>query len=46
MSEFYQPDYARGFRFDDPAINIELPFSITTLAEKDAKTSKLFVSTD
>ena len=46
MSEFYQPDFARGFRFDDPDINIELPFPITTVAGKDKKMSGTFVSAD
>jgi dTDP-4-dehydrorhamnose 3,5-epimerase len=41
MSEFYQPDYASGFRFDDPTVNIELPFPITTVAQKDAAMSKI-----
>lgn len=35
ISEFHQPQYARGFRYDDPAFDIEFPFPITTVAEKD-----------
>jgi dTDP-4-dehydrorhamnose 3,5-epimerase len=46
MSEFYQPAYARGFRFNDPAFDIQLPFAITTMAERDKKFSDLFVPAD
>jgi dTDP-4-dehydrorhamnose 3,5-epimerase len=35
MTQFHRPEYARGFRFDDPAIKIHLPFAITSIAEKD-----------
>jgi dTDP-4-dehydrorhamnose 3,5-epimerase len=35
ISEFYQPGYARGLRFDDPTFNIRFPFPITAVAEKD-----------
>jgi dTDP-4-dehydrorhamnose 3,5-epimerase len=44
MSEFYQPDHARGFRFDDPAINIRLPFGIAAVAPRDREFSDLFVT--
>lgn len=46
MSEFYQPDHARGFRFDDPAFNIELPFPVTTMAERDRQFADLFAPAD
>lgn len=46
MSEFYQPAYTRGFRVDDPAFDIELPFPITTVAERDMKFSDLIVPAD
>jgi dTDP-4-dehydrorhamnose 3,5-epimerase len=35
MTQFYQPLYARGFRFDDPAIDIQLPFELKVIADKD-----------
>lgn len=34
-SEFYHPEYSRGFRYDDPAFNIELPFAVTNIAPRD-----------
>jgi dTDP-4-dehydrorhamnose 3,5-epimerase len=46
MSEFYQPDHAKGFRYDDPAFDITLPFAITTMAERDRTFSDLFVAAD
>ena len=35
MSEFYNAESARGFRWDDPAFNIELPIDIAVCAERD-----------
>lgn len=35
MTQFYHPESARGFRFDDPAINLHLPFPVEAIAEKD-----------
>ena len=35
MTQYHQPAYARGFRFDDPAFKINLPFEPTVIAEKD-----------
>jgi dTDP-4-dehydrorhamnose 3,5-epimerase len=35
MTQFYSPDHARGFRFDDPAFNIQFPFEIVTLSVRD-----------
>jgi dTDP-4-dehydrorhamnose 3,5-epimerase len=43
MSEFYRPEYAHGFRVNDPAFNIELPFPISIISERDMKYSDLFV---
>lgn len=44
MTEFYQPAYARGVRFNDPAFNIEFPFAISTMSEKDRRYADLLVS--
>ena len=46
MSEFYQPGYDSGFRFDDPAFNIQLPFAITALSKRDAQFSDLLIPAD
>jgi dTDP-4-dehydrorhamnose 3,5-epimerase len=35
MSEFYAPGYARGFRWNDPAFNIEWPYEIHLISERD-----------
>jgi dTDP-4-dehydrorhamnose 3,5-epimerase len=35
MTQYHQPDYARGFRHDDPSFDISLPYKIQTLSEKD-----------
>lgn len=35
MSEFYHPEYSCGFRYDDPAFNIELPFAVTSISPRD-----------
>jgi dTDP-4-dehydrorhamnose 3,5-epimerase len=35
MGEFYVPDAARGFRWNDPAFSIEWPFPPVTMSEKD-----------
>ncbi len=35
MSQFYEPEYAQGVRWDDPAFGIEWPISNPTLSEKD-----------
>jgi dTDP-4-dehydrorhamnose 3,5-epimerase len=37
MSEFYAPECARGFRWNDPAFSITLPAGITVISERDAK---------
>jgi dTDP-4-dehydrorhamnose 3,5-epimerase len=36
MSEFYAPDFARGFRWDDPAFRIEWPAEVKVISERDA----------
>jgi dTDP-4-dehydrorhamnose 3,5-epimerase len=35
ISAPYQPELARGFRYDDPAFAIDWPLSLTTVSEKD-----------
>jgi len=35
MSEFYAPDYARGFRWNDPAFGIEWPIVIGVASDRD-----------
>jgi len=35
MSEFYAPNYARGFRWNDPAFNIVWPEPVRVISEKD-----------
>ena len=36
MSEFYAPEYARGFRWNDPAFKIAWPASPEVVSERDA----------
>lgn len=35
MSEMYMPEFARGVRFDDPALGIDWPFVVTEISRKD-----------
>ena len=35
MSQFYAPDYARGFRWNDPSFNVTWPLSEMIISEKD-----------
>ncbi|MFI5323861.1 MAG: dTDP-4-dehydrorhamnose 3,5-epimerase [Thermodesulfobacteriota bacterium] len=35
MSEFYAPECARGFRWDDPFLGIEWPWEVRVISEKD-----------
>ena len=35
MSEYYNPESSRGFRFDDPSIDISWPLKLTTISQKD-----------
>lgn len=36
MSEFYAPDYGRGFRWNDPAFGIRWPAPVQVISERDA----------
>ncbi len=36
MGEFYAPEYACGFRYDDPLLKIEWPLPVSEISEKDA----------
>jgi dTDP-4-dehydrorhamnose 3,5-epimerase len=36
MSEFYAPDCARGFRWNDPSFKIEWPSPIRVMSDRDA----------
>jgi dTDP-4-dehydrorhamnose 3,5-epimerase len=36
MGEFYQPDAARGFRWNDPAFSLAWPRPVAVIAERDA----------
>lgn len=35
MSQFYQPDSAAGFRYDDPTFGIRWPLAISAISEQD-----------
>lgn len=35
MSEFYAPEYARGFRWNDPSFKIKWPESVNAISERD-----------
>jgi dTDP-4-dehydrorhamnose 3,5-epimerase len=35
MSEFFAPDHARGFRWNDPAFGIEWPADILVISDRD-----------
>jgi dTDP-4-dehydrorhamnose 3,5-epimerase len=35
MSEFYSPDHARGFRWNDPAFGIEWPGDVQVISDRD-----------
>ena len=35
MSEFYHPELARGFRWDDPAFQIRWPATVEVISERD-----------
>ncbi len=36
MSEFYNPQLARGIRYDDPAFNISWPLAVSVISGKDS----------
>ncbi len=35
MSEFYSPECARGFRWNDPAFAIKLPLAVAVISDRD-----------
>jgi dTDP-4-dehydrorhamnose 3,5-epimerase len=35
MTQYHHPEYAKGFRFDDPAFEIPLPFDPVVISRKD-----------
>lgn len=35
MSDFYAPEHARGFRFDDPEVGIRWPLPVSAISERD-----------
>ena len=35
MSEFYSPERARGFRWNDPTFRIRLPLDVTVISDRD-----------
>jgi len=35
ISEFYAPEYARGFRWNDPALGIEWPSEVKIISDRD-----------
>jgi dTDP-4-dehydrorhamnose 3,5-epimerase len=43
MSEYHHAEAALGFRWDDPAFDITLPFQVTTQAERDRNYPDLYV---
>jgi len=45
MSEFYAPECARGFRWNDPAFKIELPLDVTVISERDRSAPDFSIAT-
>ncbi|HMJ67704.1 MAG TPA: dTDP-4-dehydrorhamnose 3,5-epimerase [Cyclobacteriaceae bacterium] len=43
MSQYHHSPAAHGFRWDDPAFDISLPFEVTTQAERDRNYPDLYV---
>jgi dTDP-4-dehydrorhamnose 3,5-epimerase len=43
MTEYHHPEFAFGFRYDDPAFDIRLPFEVTTISEKDKSYPDLYL---
>ena len=37
MSDFYSPESARGFRWNDPFFDIRLPLEVTVISERDQR---------
>ena len=36
MTDYYLPEKAGGFRYNDPAVGIDWPLEVTTINERDA----------
>ena len=36
MSEFYAPNYGRGFRWNDPAFKVKWPDEVRVISNRDA----------
>lgn len=43
MTQYYHPEHAWGFRFDDPAFDIHLPAEVATLSERDRTYPDLYL---
>ena len=43
MTEYHNAESAYGFRWDDPAFDISLPFEVTTQAERDRNYPDLYL---
>src|SRR5688572_28258795 len=43
MTECHHPEFAFGFRYDDPAFDIGLPFEATTISQKDKSYPDLYL---
>lgn len=39
MGDFYAPEYACGYRYDDPAFGIEWPLPVSVISDKDREWS-------
>ena len=37
ISEFYQPEYARGVRWNDPAFGIQWPLQVAAISDRDQR---------
>lgn len=35
MTQYHHPECERGFRYNDPAVTIQLPFAISNISERD-----------
>ena len=43
LTQYHYPEHAWGFRFDDPAFDINVPNEITSLSEKDRSYPDLYL---
>jgi dTDP-4-dehydrorhamnose 3,5-epimerase len=43
MTKYQHEEYACGFRYDDPAFDIQLPFEVGTVADKDKSYPDLYL---